>query len=138
MQPRVAVVFGAFGGRFDQEMAAINSLFKWSSVFDRVVLLDGKTVSALLLGPGSHQLRLITAIEGPTCGLIPIAGPVDSVDSTGLVWNIEGRRLEWGVLVSSSNSLDPKAGGIVEVRTSQTLLWTCSLTHVDAFTNGRL
>jgi thiamine pyrophosphokinase len=121
-------VFGAFGGRFDQEMASINSLFKWSRVFDRVVLLDGKTASTLLLGPGTHQLRLITSIEGPTCGLIPIAGPVDSVDSTGLVWNIEGRRLEWGKLVSSSNSLDPKAGGIVEVRISQTLLWTCSLT----------
>lgn len=118
---------GAFGGRFDQEMASIHSLFKWQSVFDRILLLSGETLATLLSGPGTHALQTIPGIEGPTCGLIPIAGPVEIVHSSGLVWNIGGRRLEWGVLTSTSNQINGAAGGLVEVDTSHPLLWTCSL-----------
>jgi thiamine pyrophosphokinase len=42
-------IYGAFGGRFDQEMASIQALYKWSNVFDyRVFLYNHETCSWLL------------------------------------------------------------------------------------------
>jgi thiamine pyrophosphokinase len=108
-------------------MASIHAAFKWRDAFDRIVLLNAETTATLLNGPATHTLKLIQGVEGPVCGLIPIGGPVDSVDSSGLKWNLEGRRLEWGVLVSTSNEVAEDCGGVVTVETSQPLLWTCSI-----------
>jgi thiamine pyrophosphokinase len=44
---------GAFGGRFDQEIANIHALYKWSNIFERIVLIGGGN-TAELLQPGSH------------------------------------------------------------------------------------
>ena len=42
-------IYGAFGGRFDQEMASIQALYKWSSVFNyRIFLYNHETCSWLL------------------------------------------------------------------------------------------
>ena len=42
-------VYGAFGGRFDQEMGCIQALFKWSETFDhQLFLLDDNTCAFLL------------------------------------------------------------------------------------------
>ena len=53
---------------------------------------------------------------------------MDSVSTSGLRWNISGQRMEWGGLVSTSNEID---GEVVEVSTSHTLLWTCSLAKAN-------
>ncbi len=58
--------------------------------------------------------------EGPTCGLIPIAGPVTAT-STGLQWNVSATTLRVGGLVSSSNSL---TGTPVAVSCDGPLLWS--------------
>lgn len=34
------IIIGAFGGRFDQEMANIHALFRWQHMFPRMILLD--------------------------------------------------------------------------------------------------
>lgn len=122
-------------------MASLNTLFRWAAQpddgdthvqnqnrFDRVLLLDAHNLCELLTGPSEHRL-VLSDKEGPACGLIPIAGPVDCVHSSGLVWNIGGRRLAWGELVSSSNKVDPLANRIIEVQTSHSVLWTCSIQH---------
>jgi len=42
-------IYGAFGGRFDQEMASIHALYKWSTIFDyRIFLYNHETCSWLL------------------------------------------------------------------------------------------
>ena len=48
MQPLSAVVLGAFGGRFDQQMSGVHVLYKWKSVFNRVVLMDKENIVFLL------------------------------------------------------------------------------------------
>eukprot|EP01032_Pedospumella_encystans_P016002 gene16002-18275_t len=85
------VLMGAYGGRFDQEMAAVSSMYRWLNVFDRFVLL-GSHACSFLLQPGyTHKIRpvhplhlahhtgTLYATEGPTCGLIPIGGKVHSL-----------------------------------------------------------
>ena len=127
------VVLGAFGGRMDQQMSVLSSLVRWQGIFGRVVLL-GEDNCSYLLEPGyKHVIRLIdddALIEGLTCGLIPINGPVDGITTEGLAWNLLNDRLEMGVRISSSNSLQAGlqpstySGRQVTVETSGKLLWT--------------
>lgn len=134
------VLMGAYGGRFDQEMAAVSSLFRWLNVFDRLVLL-GSHACSFLLQPGyTHRIRPVHtlhlhhqpgtayATEGPTCGLIPIGGTVRSLTTTGLQWNLHQSSLQLGVLISSSNHILPGASEVTVV-TSDTVLWTVQM-HV--------
>lgn len=134
------VLMGAYGGRFDQEMAAVSSMFRWLQVFDRLVLL-GSNACSFLLQPGfTHRIRPVDSLhlrqqpgtafakEGPTCGLIPIGGRVESLSSSGLEWDMHGASLQLGVLVSSSNSILPGTEEVT-VETSDTVLWTVQI-HV--------
>jgi thiamine pyrophosphokinase len=50
-------VVDPFGGRLDQQLAAVNSAFTWLSVFDRVVLL-GEGNMAQVLPAGETRLLL--------------------------------------------------------------------------------
>ena len=92
-----------------------------------------------LLPPGRHILRPNALIEGPTCGLLPIGGPVDAVWTSGLRWNLRGEPLEFGGLVSSSNQMmsDPHTGAIapISVTTTQPLIWTTVL-RPDGWPSG--
>eukprot|EP00550_Attheya_septentrionalis_P012244 CAMPEP_0198305626 /NCGR_PEP_ID=MMETSP1449-20131203/58004_1 /TAXON_ID=420275 /ORGANISM="Attheya septentrionalis, Strain CCMP2084" /LENGTH=277 /DNA_ID=CAMNT_0044008161 /DNA_START=211 /DNA_END=1041 /DNA_ORIENTATION=- len=116
-------IYGAFGGRFDQEMASIQALYKWSEPFlNHLTLYSDETCAILLPALVKNQIRLPLSNadlsssssygdtserigrEGPTCGLIPIGGRCESVRTTGLKWNLDGTTpLEFGGLVSSSN-----------------------------------
>lgn len=128
------VVLGAFGGRMDQQMSVLSSLVRWQGVFGRVVLLGEGNCSYLL---DKHVIRLIdddVLIEGLTCGLIPINGPVDGITTEGLAWNLLNNRLEMGVRISSSNCLQAglqpstyrssRSSRQVTVETGGKLLWT--------------
>jgi len=134
------VLMGAYGGRFDQEMAAVSSMYRWLNVFDRFVLL-GSHACSFLLQPGythkirpvhalhlTHQTGTLYATEGPTCGLIPIGGTVHSLTSTGLQWDMNNATLQLGALISSSNHILPSVSEVTVV-TSDTVLWTVQM-HV--------
>ena len=122
--PVVVVVFGAFGGRFDQQIASLHALYEYSAVFDRMVLIgDGNC--ATLLTPGvDHSIELVSGVEGPGCALLPVGNRCDSVSTSGLKWNLVEQPLALGELISSSNRV-VSADGVVSVRTSQPLLWCC-------------
>lgn len=75
---------GASGGRFDQEMATLHCLHKWRGNFLRIILLNEVSLIFLLEANQKHQLEIVKGIEGPTCGLVPLAGRADSVTTTGL------------------------------------------------------
>ncbi|CAM9946902.1 unnamed protein product [Phaeothamnion confervicola] len=117
------VAWGAFGGRFDQEMAAMHLLHRYAGRFGRLVLVGGGNL-AFLLSPGAHHIVPDTRFEGPTCGLLPIGGPCRQVTTKGLRWDLDGATLEFGALVSSSNSV---AAETVSVTTDAPLVWTTTL-----------
>jgi len=71
-------------------------------------------------------------------GLIPIGMPVQNVRTEGLKYNLYGTTLEYGDIVSSSNTIegcpgtDDKVYAVVE--SSSPLLWTVELhQNVDRY-----
>jgi len=53
------IVYGAFGGRFDQEMGCIQALYKWSAKFQyRMVLMDDITTAFLMPPHVRNEIRL--------------------------------------------------------------------------------
>ena len=49
------VAYGAFGDRFDHELASIALLYRWHGRFDQFVLMSDR-MTACLLGPGRHRI----------------------------------------------------------------------------------
>ena len=144
-------IYGGFGGRFDQEMAVVNSLCVWGKKesFQRTNLLlyDEQTCAFIIPQlpmkteicikfPGVDSVNEDEKIiqqhnchvgigEGPTCGLIPIMGRCEKVITTGLQWNLNGDvPLEFGGLVSSSNRL---INDLVTIETSSPILFTTEI-----------
>ena len=117
------LVIGALGGRFDHDMANINTLFKWTKYFDSLTLLSEENM-VQLLEPGRHEIIPEVSLEGPSCGLIPIGFPVEGISTSGLKWNLSKQELTFGGLVSTSNQI---VGEKIIVDTPNgSLLWTTS------------
>lgn len=134
-------IYGAFGGRFDQEMASFQALYRWADAFSyRLVLYTDETCAFLLPAGEVNEVKLANIIEadanksdennrsmgeGVTCGLIPIGCRCDSVTTTGLKWNLDGDvPLEFGGLVSTSNRI---VQDTVTVQSSQPLVFTTEM-----------
>eukprot|EP00644_Phytophthora_capsici_P016498 jgi/Phyca11/124023/e_gw1.52.57.1 len=121
------MIFGAMGGRFDQEMQSINALFRWKDKFQQLVLLSDETTARLLEPQVRHVISPNFHFETRTCGLIPIAGECKHVTTSGLKWNLSpGMETRFGGLVSSSNHVDD-ACEKVEVVCDAPLIWTTEL-----------
>ena len=145
------LVYGAFGGRFDQEMASIQAMYKWSKTFDNQLYLYTDETCAFLIPantrcgirmpyyndhkPSNGETngddtteRTSTKFvgEGPTCGLIPIGCRCDSIKTQGFKWDLDGSvPLEFGGLVSTSNRLmEP----VVIVEASHPIVFTAEIT----------
>uniref|UniRef100_A0A8C4QN81 Thiamine pyrophosphokinase n=1 Tax=Eptatretus burgeri TaxID=7764 RepID=A0A8C4QN81_EPTBU len=124
-QVDIILAVGGLGGRFDQIMASIETLCHMQTADAPPIIVIQQNSLACLLLPGSHTLSVNTGIEKGWCGLIPIDGSCDHVTTSGLKWNLVDQRLQFGVLVSTSNTLD--GSGIVHVTTDAPLLWTMGL-----------
>ncbi|KAG7383264.1 cAMP-dependent protein kinase subunit [Phytophthora pseudosyringae] len=121
------MIFGAMGGRFDQEMQNINALFRWKDKFQQMVLLSDETTARLLVPNVRHVITPNFHFETRTCGLIPVAGTCKETMTSGLKWNLSpGMETGFGGLISSSNYVDD-ASERVEVVTSHPLIWTTEL-----------
>ncbi|KAK9067687.1 hypothetical protein SSX86_011798 [Deinandra increscens subsp. villosa] len=116
------LVAGALGGRFDHEMGNVNTLCCFSTT--RIVLLSDDCLIQLLPGTWNHEINVLSSVEGPHCGLIPIGAPSGSSTTTGLQWNLDNTEMRFGGLVSTSNVV---TGETVTVRSDSDLLWTISL-----------
>lgn len=125
------VVVGAFGGRFDQEMANCNCLFTYLDRFESVVLLGAGNSVTLLKGGAEveHLIEMVPGIEGPGCSLLPIGSHASSVTTSGLHWDVQDCPFHFGGLVSSSNraAKEKQDGGVISVKTSHPLIWSCDL-----------
>ncbi|KAJ0743489.1 putative thiamine diphosphokinase [Helianthus annuus] len=80
------LVAGALGGRFDHEMGNVNTLCRFSTT--RIVLLSNDCLIQLLPSTRHHEINVLSSVEGPHCGLIPIGTPSGSSTTTGLEWNL--------------------------------------------------
>ncbi|KAG2481966.1 hypothetical protein HYH03_019073 [Edaphochlamys debaryana] len=101
------IVLGALGGRLDHSLSNLNALHMFTHL--NIALWGDGNLVRLVRPGGAVLIRADKRFEGPTCGLIPMAGPA-TASSTGLRWNLAGTRLEVGGLVSSSNAFDKRAG----------------------------
>mmetsp|Transcript_11592 Transcript_11592/g.18858 ORF Transcript_11592/g.18858 Transcript_11592/m.18858 type:complete len:246 (-) Transcript_11592:333-1070(-) len=117
------VVLGAFGGRLDQEMANLNMLYIWKDRLDKLVLASQHS-TARLLDAGHHKIIPNRAVETGTCGLIPLGVECTDVTTSGLKWNLLNQSLQFGGLISSSNSF---VDSEVFVTTNSPLIWTTVL-----------
>ena len=132
------VVYGAFGGRFDQEMASLQALFKWQAHFPNGMWLYNDQTCACLVGGDSRRTVIHMKVpttndkvddaslpcEGPTCGLIPLAGPCKSITTHGFKWNLSNQATEFGGLVSTSNHM---VGDSVSIESSTPLIFTAEV-----------
>lgn len=102
-------VLGAFGGRFDHEMANLNCAFPYTSKFSRLVLISqGNTGEVLLANNTLHLLRFPPTTATITCGLLPLQGPCLIAHTKGLKYNVYNQQLRFGGLISTSNQVTNK------------------------------
>jgi thiamine pyrophosphokinase len=125
------IILGAFGGRFDQEIANVHALFKWNLNFERIVLL-GNNNMAYLLTPGTHIIIPLIGVEGPGVSLLPLGCKVDSITTEGLKWDMNDQDMEMGKLISSSNCLQEGITS-VKITTSHPVIWSATLTIPDVW-----
>jgi thiamine pyrophosphokinase len=70
---------------------------------------------------GSHEIHCDRAVEGPTCGLLPIGVASARVSTSGLRWNLSGTLMKFGTMVSTSNIVDAE---VVHIETDAPIVWT--------------
>lgn len=117
-------------GRLDQIMANINTLFPTQKILPNTsVFLRSSNSLHWLLPAGNHLINIPPRLvrERIWCSLIPIG--LRAVCSTsGLRWNLDNRVMEFGSLVSTSNTYAEQE---VEINTDSALLWCMGSTPKD-------
>lgn len=117
---RTVVVVNGTGGRLDQTMCNINSLFM--DLPFRVVLTGNHSVS-FLLPKGNNLIKRNLDFERKLCGIIPI-GSKSIITTKGLLYELHNDTLEFGKLISTSNEF---VSDEIFVENSSPVLWTTAL-----------
>ncbi len=95
-------VLGGLGGLLSHQFANLNASLKTCQ--DRrylpLIFLDEHEV-CLVVRPG--RTRFLKVESDVHCALVPAFGPVGSVTTRGLKWDLSKQQLAFGSLVSTSN-----------------------------------
>ena len=116
------IVAGAFGGRLDHEIQNLNCLYKWSHAFHALAMVTEHSIASLLPS-GGVEVRVCQPFEGPTCGILPLGGPV-TLTTVGLQWDVVEAESRFGGMVSTSNCT---LGTTVTVHASAPVIWTINV-----------
>ncbi|XP_057292711.1 thiamin pyrophosphokinase 1-like isoform X1 [Hydractinia symbiolongicarpus] len=119
----VIVAFNAIGGRLDHTLSNINTLYSILSLQNKPCYLLSDLDSVCLLKPVTTKIICDASLEAGWCGLIPVGETATNVTTFGLKYNLDNQALQFGSLISTSNSLD-KDVDRVTVTTSHHLLWS--------------
>lgn len=117
-------------GRLDQIMANINTLYLARTILpDAFVFLRSSNSLSWLLPAGNHRIHIPPRLvqEHIWCSLIPI-GQRATCSTSGLRWNLDNRVMEFGSLVSTSNTYSTQT---VDIKTDSTVLWSMGTTPKD-------
>jgi thiamine pyrophosphokinase len=113
------VVFGAFGGRFDQTIASFSGALVHSK--QRLYFLDDNNFSTWIF-PSDKGILCPQQWTTKVCGLLPISTPVRKVTTKGLKWDCDFG-LQMNEFVSSSNEIATGFDRVL-ITTSDAILWT--------------
>ncbi|KAL5713029.1 thiamine diphosphokinase [Ranunculus cassubicifolius] len=116
------LVAGALGGRFDHEMGNVNVLHLFSDT--RIILISEDCLIHLLPKSHRHEIGILSSVEGPHCGLIPIGMSSPKTTTTGLQWDLDNTEMKFGGLISTSNLVREEK---ITVCSDTDLLWTISI-----------
>ncbi|XP_063912452.1 thiamin pyrophosphokinase 1 isoform X2 [Zophobas morio] len=115
-------------GRLDQILGNINTLCKATKILKKVKVFQvaSKSITWLLLD-GTHTIHIPLALRQSHewCALIPLKSPTYA-SSSGLKWNLDQSKLEFGGLVSTSNTYD-EVSSKVTICTDNTLVWSMGI-----------
>ncbi|XP_072939664.1 thiamine pyrophosphokinase 1 isoform X2 [Epargyreus clarus] len=122
-------------GRVDQILGNIQTLFlvKENHLLNsntKVYILSDDSISWLLC-PGDHVISIPEETrkhKKAWCSLVPIGEACMNVTTSGLKWNLDHEPLQYGVLVSTSNTFDGSEQ--VKIKCSHTLLWSMRIPSV--------
>lgn len=111
------VAVGALGGRLDHILSSLSTLYTFRHMN---IVLCGDGNLTRLIPAGKAVIAPHRALEGPTCGLIPLLGRAVAT-SQGLRWNLEDTEMQIGGLISTSNIIE---GNEIQVESDVDLVWT--------------
>ncbi|XP_030755555.1 thiamin pyrophosphokinase 1 isoform X2 [Sitophilus oryzae] len=114
-------------GRFDQIIANINTLYKASEFLgDKKIYQIASNSISWLLQAGNHRISIPENLrrDKEWCALIPMGAPC-IVTTTGLKWNLDKSTLNFGGMVSTSNTYSGEP--YVTVSTDRPLLWSMGI-----------
>jgi thiamine pyrophosphokinase len=128
------VAFAEVGGRLDQILANVDTLFhahRYLSASRPVYLASSSGIS-WLLHEGNHVIKVPKGnAAGNKVGLIPIGEPVKAVKTSGLKWDLDGvTELAFGSLVSTSNEFKSTAEEVTIENVQSPLLFTMSMRDI--------
>nr|CAD7257148.1 unnamed protein product [Timema shepardi] len=126
------VVLCDTSGRFDQIVANINTLYKAEGILGSLPVYQlAQDSLTWVLTPGTHAISVPDILRRHQCwcSLVPFGSRAKCVTTKGLKWDLDGQSMEFGKLLSTSNTYSDKP--VVTVQTDTTLTWSMGLGTVE-------
>ncbi|XP_043282730.1 thiamin pyrophosphokinase 1 isoform X2 [Venturia canescens] len=116
-------------GRLDHLVGNLNTLYKTPKLLAHTQVIQVASNSLTwLLTPGRHKIIIpeVLARSKSWCGILPLNGKVDKILSSGLKWNLNNITMEFGGLVSTSNTYEDECTE-VKIELHDLVVWTMGI-----------
>nr|CAD7195591.1 unnamed protein product [Timema douglasi] len=113
-------------------VANINTLYKAKGILGSLPVYQlARDSLTWVLTPGIHAISVPDILRRHQCwcSLVPFGSRAKYVTTKGLKWDLDGQSMEFGKLLSTSNTYSDKP--VVTVQTDTALTWSMGLGTVD-------